>query len=324
MPEPRESAKSRLLWSIAGIGLIGAGVLLLLSGPRTISASALIPYQPDLANGEVMFNAGGCASCHAAPAKGKACDDPKSGNRLDLAGGRCLRTGFGTFYAPNISPDRESGIGSWSELDFVTAMLRGVSPSGEHYYPAFPYTSYQRMPLEDVRDLKAYLDTLPAVRSKRTEHELSFPYSIRWGLGFWKLLYLDGETFAPDPAKSDEVNRGAYLVEGPGHCAECHTPRDSFGGLIADRSLAGAPAPEGKGRTPNLTPHKSGLADWSLLDIAYALKSGFTPEFDVLGSTMAKVQENMARLGDADRRAIAAYLKSVPAIESRKRETPPQ
>lgn len=310
------------LWAFFGVAMIGAGILLLLASPATIPASALVPYNHDLANGEKIFNAGGCSSCHAAPAKGKACDDPKSGNRLDLAGGRCLRTDFGTFYAPNISPDRKSGIGAWSELEFVNAMLRGVSPSGEHYYPAFPYASYEHMTLSDVRDLKAYLDTLPAVQSKNIPHELSFPYSIRWGLGFWKLLYLDGKTFKPDPTKSDEINRGAYLVQGPGHCGECHTPRDSFGGMIADKALSGAPAPEGKGRVPNITPREGRFGDWSLLDIAYALKSGFTPDFDVLGGTMTKVQENMARLGDEDRRAIAAYLKSIPAIESTQVKTP--
>ncbi len=312
----------RLMWAVIGFTVIGAGLFLTLTTPRTISASQLGPYTPDAKNGEYMFYAGGCASCHAAPA-GAACDDPKIGDRLALAGGRCFRTPFGTFYAPNISPDSLSGIGGWHEIDFVNAMWRGVSPSGRHYYPSFPYHSYQRMSLKDVRDLKAYLDTLPGVRSERRDHVLTFPYSLRRGVGLWKRLYLDGQSFKPDPAKSDELNRGAYLVEGPGHCGACHTPRDWLGGPIASAKLAGGPAPEGKGAIPNITPHETGLADWSQNDIAYALKTGFTPEFDVLGGAMTKVQENMARLTDSDRSAIAAYIKSLPPVARRKRKKEP-
>ena len=308
----------RMSWGLLGFVMIGTGLLLVQTEAIRFPASALGPYKANLANGETMFNAGGCSSCHTAPLSAAKCDDPKGGKRLTLAGGRCFHTEYGTFYAPNISSDRETGIGAWSEADFVGAMLRGVSPEAEHYYPAFPYTSYQRMTLNDVRDLKAYMDTLPAVSSQSREHELSFPYSVRWAMGLWKMLFLDGETFRPNPNTSAEVNRGAYLVHGPGHCGECHTPRNPLGGLDMTKALAGGPAPEGKGRIPNITPHKSGLASWSKSDIAYALKSGFTPDFDVLGGTMTKVQENLARLSDADRKAIAAYLKSVPAIASPK------
>lgn len=223
-----------------------------------------------------------------------------------------MKTPFGVFHVPNISPDKETGIGNWSTLDFVNAMKRGIAPGGTHLYPAFPYASYQHMSYEDLIDLKAYLDTLPAVKSEVPPHQLTFPYNIRRAVGLWQLLYVDGKTFAPDPKKSAEVNRGAYLVEGPGHCGECHSPRNSLGGIMQSAAYAGARNPEGKGKIPNITPSDDGIADWSADDIAYFLETGNTPDFDVVGGLMARVQENMAKLKPEDRAAIAAFLKSLP------------
>jgi mono/diheme cytochrome c family protein len=242
-----------------------------------------------------------------------ACDDLDIEDPAVLAGGRCLNTYAGTFHVPNISPDDETGIGAWTMLDFVNAMKCGVGPGGVHLYPAFPYTSYQRMTFEDLIDLKAYLDTLPAVRNNVPAHELRFPYSVRRGLGLFHLLYVDGETFAADPEASDEINRGAYLVLGPAHCGECHSPRNALGGIIASQAFAGARKPEGKGRVPNITPHDDGIGDWSEADIAYLLETGTTPDFDVIGDIMVPVQENMAKLTAEDRKAIAAFLKSLPS-----------
>jgi mono/diheme cytochrome c family protein len=250
-----------------------------------------------------MFAIGGCASCHATPGQ----DD-----KTRLGGGLALPSPFGVFKVPNISSHETVGIGRWSERDFANAMLKGTGPAGEHLYPAFPYTSYQRMRLDDVRDLFAYLKTLPAVATPSAPHELPFPFNQRRGLGLWKLLYLDGRPFAPDPGKSAELNRGAYLVEGPGHCAECHSPRTILGGIDETRRFAGAPNPDGKGWVPNITPHADGLAAWSEKDIAYLLESGFTPELDSVGSNMAEVVANTAKLSPADRAAMAAYLKSLP------------
>jgi mono/diheme cytochrome c family protein len=269
----------------------------------------------DLKNGRTMFFAGGCASCHATPAS-KKCDDPKIKDRFTLSGGRCLKTDFGTFYAPNISPDREKGIGGWSGAQFIRAMKKGVSPRGEHYYPVFPYTSYQRMLKKDLLDLKAFLDTLPAVKTDVPGHDLLPPFRLRQSLVAWKWLFLDGQTFKPDPNKSPKLNRGAYLVEGPGHCAECHSPRNIMGGIIAGKRFSGGPNPEGKGIVPNITPHKSGIADWSEADIVTALETGLTPSFDSFSGAMVEVQENMAELRAEDREAIAAYLKSLPPIPS--------
>lgn len=288
---------------------VGGGALFfLLTMPQGLAESEIPDHQPDLANGEVVFWAGGCASCHAAP--GAEGDDRKK-----LGGGLAMKTPFGTFNVPNISPDKAAGIGGWSTHDFLNALIKGVSPDGRHYYPSFPFVSYQRAAMTDLIDLKAYMDTLPAVSNTVAGHELGFPYSFRRGLGLWKLMHLNGETFKPDPDASEAVNRGRYLVEGLGHCAECHTERDPSGGLDRSRWLAGAPSPEGKGRIPNITQHKKdGIGDWTDKDIAYSLESGFTPSFDTFGGSMVEVQKNMAMLPKEDREAIAAYLKTVPPL----------
>ncbi len=285
------------------LAVIAAAAFYYLTRPALILADAFIAHTPDLKNGEVMFNAGGCASCHATP----GLDD-----KTRLGGGLALKTAFGTFHAPNISSDPVQGIGAWSEQEFANAMLRGVGRSGEHLYPSFPYTSYQRMKLGDVRDLFAFMRTLPADSKPSKAHDLPFPFGVRRGIGLWKLANLDGKTFQADPAHDAVWNRGAYLVEGPGHCAECHSKRNELGGIIAASRFAGGPDPEGKGWVPNITPHADGLAEWPQKDIAYLLESGFTPEYDSVGGTMADVVANTAKLSAEDRAAMATYLKSLP------------
>ena len=299
----------RTLLVLFVLAAVSAVAFYVLTMPRAIEVSALPTHSPDLANGKYMFTAGGCAECHAAPLK--ACDDRKTKNKELLAGGRCLKTPFGTFNVPNISPDKETGIGAWSTLDFINAMKLGMAPEGEHLYPAFPYTSYQRMSFEDLSDLKAYLGSLPAVKSEVPEHDLAFPFNIRRGLGLWQRLYVDGKSFVADPGASAAVNRGAYLVLAPGHCQECHSPRNIIGGIIADEAFAGARNPEGKGTVPNITPSSDGIGVWSAQDIAYFLETGNTPDYDTVGGSMVAVQENMAKLKPEDRDAIAAYLKSL-------------
>ena len=299
----RRSFLTVLLRLLVTLIAIAGAALYLLTIPSVLSESELAPRTADLANGETMFHAGGCASCHATPGEE---------DKTRLGGGLALNTAFGTFRAPNISPDPQHGIGSWSEIEFVNAMLRGVGRNGEHLYPSFPYTSYQRMTVDDVRDLFAFMKTLPAVERPSEPHDLKFPFNVRRAVGLWKLLYMDGRTFQPDPTREAALNRGAYLVEGPGHCAECHSPRDSLGGIIPERRFAGGPDPEGKGWVPNITPHEDGLASWSANDIAYLLESGFTPDYDSVGSSMADVVANTSKLSAEDRAAIAAYLKSLP------------
>ena len=270
-----------------------------LTSPAKLAPSDWQNLAGDAARGEHVFNIGGCASCHIEK-------EASEHARLELGGGQAFATPFGTFYAPNISPSPE-GIAGWSAYDLANALLKGVSPEGAHYYPSFPYGSYARMSGQDITDLKAYLDTLPPVSRANIAHDLPFPFNIRRSNGAWKLLFLSA-----DPVVDSTETRGQYLVEGLGHCGECHTPRNALGGFDRSRWLAGAPNPEGKGRIPNLTPGGD-LANWSVDDIAYYLESGFTPEFDTAGSTMVEVVENLSRATPEDRLAIARYLKTIPA-----------
>ncbi len=292
-----------LAW-LAVIAVLGGGAFWYVTRPA-IPVAAPISHQPDADRGALIFALGGCASCH-----GEVVDKETSTTRM--SGGLRLVTEFGTFVAPNISPDPEHGIGGWSQRDFINAMMHGVSPAGQHYYPAFPYTSYARMRVEDVADLQAYIETLPAVAVPSEPHEIGFPFSIRRGLGLWKRLYLSDEPVIE--ATADAAARGRLLVEGAGHCGECHTPRNAIGGPDLSAWLAGGPNPDGPGRIPNITPHDTALGSWSAEDIAYYLETGFTPDFDSAGGSMASVIKNMALLPPEWRADMAAYLKSVPEV----------
>ncbi|WP_424975540.1 c-type cytochrome [Dinoroseobacter sp. S124A] len=283
--------------------LIAAGVSLglFLTRATPLDEAALEGLTGDPVAGAQVFHAAGCASCHAAPgAKGE--------DRLVLAGGQRFASPFGTFVAPNISPDPEAGIGGWSELDFASAVMRGVSPDGMHYFPAFPFTAYALMERQDVADLWAYMATLPPSTAPSAPHELGFPFNIRRSVAVWKLL--NGPSDWVQPA--GDTPRGRYLVEALAHCAECHTPRDSLGRLETARWMAGAPNPSGQGKIPGITPAQ---LDWSAGDIAYYLETGFTPDFDSAGGHMASVITNMAQLPAEDRNAIAAYVKALPPVE---------
>jgi mono/diheme cytochrome c family protein len=294
----------RLLLVVVIAGLIGLGAFWVLTIPAIVPASALGAYTPNRDNGKTMFFSGGCAGCHATPGQE---------DKTRLGGGVALKSPFGTFYAPNISPDPKDGIGNWSEANFVTALSKGTSPDGQHYFPALPYTSYQRMKLEDVRDLFAYIKTLSPVAGKVRDHDVRFPFNIRRGIGLWKLLFLDGNPFVSDPTKSAQWNRGAYLVNGPGHCAECHSPRNVAGAIIESQRFAGGPNPDGEGWIPNIT--QKGLSDWSEKDIAYMLETGMTPDGDSVGGSMTEVVRNCSQLSAEDHAAIAVYVKSLPPAE---------
>jgi mono/diheme cytochrome c family protein len=257
------------------------------------------------ANGKILYDAGGCVSCHASA----SVED-----RIHLGGGKPLKTPFGIFYPPNISPDPQDGIGRWTEAQFIRAIREGTAPDGSPYYPAFPYTSYRHMSPDDAADLFAYLLTLPPVSGKAPAHALHFPFSIRPGLVLWKLAFLDGTVIEAASNTSESWNRGRYLVEGVGHCGECHSPRNFAGAIIDSKRLSGGPNLDGKGFVPNLTPDKTGLAQWSEAEIASLLKDGFTPDYDSVGGSMAEVVRNTAELSDTDRMAMAGYLKSLPPM----------
>lgn len=292
------------------LGAVGLAMFWVLTAPQVIAPTQIPNVASDVENGKSIFYVAGCASCHSAPGA-------KGDEKLKLVGGRSFKTPFGTFVAPNISSDKTHGIGAWSTRQFVNAVMRGVSPDGAHYYPAFPYMSYQRMAIADVIDLKAFMNGLPPSSKASLPHDLPVLFRLRRGLGVWKMLFMDYQPFVSDPNVSDQINRGAYLVNGPGHCGECHTPRNFIGGPQSERAFAGAPEPDGKGEIPNITPHADGLASWSLDDIATALKTGFLPKFETFGGSMILVQENMAKLSTSDLAAIAAYLKSLPPKPSR-------
>ncbi len=279
------------------VGLAG----LVLTRPQRMDQSQLDGLNPDLARGEIVFHAAGCASCHSA-------QDAVGEDKLLLSGGRRFETEFGTFFAPNISSDHDVGIGSWSALDLANALIHGTGPEGQHYYPAFPYTSYTNMSANDVVSLHAFLGTLPAATTANVAHEVGFPFNIRRGLGAWKQLFMT-PGWEVEGDLTEQQRYGRYLVEALGHCGECHTPRNGLGGLKRDLLLTGAPNPSGSGRIPGLTADQ---LDWSEADIAEYLKSGFTPDYDSAGGEMVEVIENTSRLTDEDRLAIAAYLKAVP------------
>jgi len=287
------------------LAIVGAPLFWWLTRPGDIRATELAGLSGDAARGERVFHAGGCAGCHAAP----GAEDEA---RLVLAGGRRFETPFGTFLAPNISPDPEHGIGGWSLADLARAMRLGVSPEGAHYYPAFPYGSYAQVPLQDIADLKVFLDTLPADASPDRPHEIGFPFTIRRALGLWKRLYVREGWVVPEVGLSAAALRGRALAEGLAHCGECHTPRDALGGPQREAWLAGGPNPVGKGRIPDLRPSR---LDWSEADIASYLRTGFTPDYDVVGGEMTEVVRNLGQLPEADTDALAAYLKALPRAE---------
>jgi mono/diheme cytochrome c family protein len=300
----------RILLALVVAAAVGFAIFWWLTTPTLVAANLVPAYTPNLANGLTTFNAAGCSSCHAVPGQP---------DRTKLGGGLAIPSPFGTFYAPNISPDPADGIGRWTEAEFVRAVTEGISPTGLHYFPAFPYTSYRHARIEDVRDLFAYLKTLAPVSGKVRDHDVPFPFNVRRNIGIWKLLFMEGKPFTPDATRSARWNRGAYLVNSLGHCAECHSPRNFLGGIIAAQRFAGGPNPEGEGWVPNIT--QKGLAEWSEKDIAYFLETGDMPDGDSAGGSMRRVISNTSQMSTEDRQAMAEYLKSLPPVDG---PTPPK
>jgi mono/diheme cytochrome c family protein len=266
-----------------------------------------------LERGKYLLHAGGCIACHTDKATLKA-------KGPILGGGRALKTPFGTFYGPNISPHPVLGIGRWTEAQFRRALRHGRAPSGYNYFPAFPYTSFTHMTDGDISALWAYLRTFKPVDRASRPHDIRFPYNIRFLVTFWKWLNFRRGAYRPDPAKSKTWNRGAYLVAALGHCGECHTPRGSLGGLKQRLAFSGAPD-----LAPNITPDKdTGIGRWSAEDIVTALKLGMLPNGDFVGHEMTEVIEyGTSQLNDGDLKAIAAYLQSLPPIHSKAKRKKP-
>jgi mono/diheme cytochrome c family protein len=268
--------------------------------------------EPDIvARGAYLADAADCLTCHT---------DSEHGGK-PYAGGRALATPFGTFYSPNITADPETGIGRWSEAAFLHALRDGTRPDGANLFPVFPYPSFTGITDEDARALRAYLFSLPAVRQANREHDVSFPFSWRFLQNGWKLLFFTAGPFKPAPGQDAAHNRGAYLVTALAHCGECHTPRNWFGAMEAGYFLAGTKLGPDDKPVPNITPDKeTGIGDWSTDDIVGVLTDGHKPDFDFVGGAMADVVKTTSRLTAEDRRAIALYLKSVPAVSTPKRK----
>jgi mono/diheme cytochrome c family protein len=279
-----------------------AAVLLLMTAAVPVPAASA-----PVSRGELIYRVAGCENCHT--------DRENKGARL--AGGRKLATPLGVFYAPNITPDNETGIGRWREQDFVRALRDGISPDGTHYYPSFPYTSYTRLTDEDLRALWAYLRAQPAVRQPNRAHELPWYLGLRALLAGWKWLYFTPGAYTTRADMSAEWNRGAYLAEALAHCGECHTPRNALGGFRKGYYLAGtSEGPEG-GVIPNITTDKkTGIGRWRASELVEYLESGMTPDGDFAGDLMAEVIDNGLKfLTPGDRKAIAAYVFAQPPVE---------
>jgi len=300
------SRARRLAAALATLVGAGAASFVLLTRPSPLPPEAIPTHEVDLRNGETLYHAGSCLGCHKAPEGAPGAD------RGLPAGGTPFPTPIGVFHPQNLTPDAETGIGRWSEIDFVNAMRLGISPHDTHYFPAFPYASYRSMTMADLLDLRAYLMSLPAVKSPSREAEVPMASLARRGVGLWKRVAFRQPTFSPEPGRSPSWTRGAYLANAPGHCGECHTPKDWL--MVADESrhLAGGPHPGGEGKVPALRGLLARKKYKDVDDLVLALQNGETFGYEDLSSGgMAAIQENLARLPESDVRALAEYLLSL-------------
>lgn len=296
----------RNLSGLALLAVLGLGAFWAITIPRPLSAAALPAHTPDIKNGEILYHASGCHSCHL-PSKDLADVDAAL-----PAGGTPLKTPVGILYPPNITPDSATGIGAWTDIEFVNAMQKGIGKNGGHLIPAFPYTSYAHMKVEDVLDVKAYLGTLKPIKNQVQSHDVLALPIVRRGLGAWKFIGLDETMTTVDASQSEAWNRGKYLVNGAGHCNECHTPRTLFMSSDMTKYLAGGPHPEGDGKVPSLVDLVGRGKYKDAADLASALQYGEMMGYSRLASGgMGKVQTNLSKLPEADVKAIADYLISL-------------
>ena len=274
------------------------GLMSLLSRPD-IPSRDFTGLVGDAARGGYVARMAGCIACHTDSAGGGAF----------LAGGAPIKTPFGTFRAPNITPHPQDGIGGWTLADFAATLTRGTSPDGTPYYPVFPYPAYTKMTDQDIADLWAAMKTVPPAPGGRAEHDVLFPFHVRTALRAWQTLFLEAGPFEPDPGRGDLWNRGAYIVSGPGHCVACHTPRNIFGARLHDGHLTGSADGPGSEKVPAITASALRAAGWTEANIAWALRTGLTPDGDSLSGSMGEVvRHGTAWLSDGDLRAIAHYL----------------
>ncbi|MES2757068.1 MAG: cytochrome c [Pseudomonadota bacterium] len=271
------------------------------------SPAAIAATPANIARGAYLAAAGDCMACHTV--RGGA----------SYAGGRAMRTPFGSLYAPNITPDRETGIGAWSADDFWRALHNGKSRDGRLLYPAFPYTNYTKVTRADADAMYAFFRSVPAVRQANTPHQLRFPYNQQIALAGWRLMYFTPGVFAPAPAQSPAWNRGAYLVEGLGHCSGCHSPRNAAGAI--EGGLGGGLIPTIGWYAPSLTSDaEAGLGSWAVPEIVQLLQTGVSPRATVFGPMAEVVYRSLQHVSEPDVAAMATYLKSLPAVPAPARE----
>lgn len=274
------------------------------SPPQPPSPSVPASADELVKRGEYLTRAADCQSCHTKP------------GGTPFAGGRPLKVPGGTLYSPNITASKKGGIGDWTDDQFVRSVTQGIDDAGTHMYPAMPYTSYAKMSRDDVLAIKAYLFSLPPVDGRRPRADISFPFNQRWAIRFWNALYFDHKAFTPDTSKSPEWNRGAYLVDALGHCGECHTPRNVFFGLETSKALGGG---EAEGWVAyNITSDKtSGIGGWSDDELIRYFTTGAVPGKGFANGPMGEaIEASLHYLTDADKKAIIAYLRSVPSVTS--------
>ncbi|MFO1133098.1 MAG: cytochrome c [Hyphomicrobiales bacterium] len=300
------SRRAKVLGSLAVIAVAGLALAWRMSEPHPLTAAEIPAHQPDIANGKELFNAAGCFSCH------KPGPDLKTVDASLPAGGTPFKTPVGTFYPPNLTPDPETGIGKWTDAEFVNAVQRGISPEGENLIPAFPYTSYARMKTSDVLDIKAYLDSLPPVVAPEKAAQIPAPWLLRKGVGIWKHLGFDTAQWQPDASKSAEWNRGAYIANGAGHCNECHTPRNLFMAFDWSKQFQGGPHPGGEGKVPSLIDLLGRGKYTDASDLATAFQNGEMMGYEHMSSGgMGEVQSNLSKLAESDVKAVADYISSL-------------
>ena len=315
------SVTFRRLAALAVISLVLLAAYIVFRTPATVGngpISDTAATESELVSrGEYLVIAGNCAHCHTVP-----------GDEY-MAGGLAMETPFGTIYSTNITPDPDTGIGNWSEWDFLNAMRHGVRPNGEHLYPAFPYTAYTKATNADIAAMYAYIQSIPPVRRTASDNALGFPFNLRWLLAFWKVLYFESGTFEPSESRSDEWNHGAYLVEALAHCGVCHSPGNLLGAQITGLAMSGGEylsrVPGGDHRpwsAPNLTSTGRGLGLWSQRDLADYLKTGRNDFLESFGPMNEVIMNSTRHLNAADIQAMALYLKSLPAIEEPTGEAP--
>lgn len=287
----------RLMWVALAVLVVGVAAAVYFLKPVNGPARDLT-LTADATRGAYLIRLGDCVSCHTDRANGGA----------ELAGGPALKTPFGTFYGPNITSDKQYGIGNWTLAQFSKAISDGEGPDG-HLYPVFPYENYTKMSDQDVVDLYAALQQVPAVNTPSKPHEVGFPFNIRLAMAGWKNLFFSPTRTATDGGHSEQSNRGRYIVDGPGHCAACHSPRNLLGAVEAGKELTGNPAGGVGGKTPPITAEALIKEGYDETSLASVLADGFTPDFDVLGGAMGEViSDGTSKWTDADRAAVAAYL----------------